>query len=353
MRRILAAVVLVFGLGLVAVQAPVTASAACHRRCPSPSPSPSPSPTPTPTPTPPPPSPSPSPTATTPADTLTNRPAQGATIAYGSPGTSGAASAYAHPGGLVVAGRDNYADQVFKDVSAGGGTVLLYLDTVVRNNFGRYHSLLYDASSCGAAVPTWGSYSANGTGPLADFRVGGTLQGKLRCVLEAMVAENPHMAGWFADDVGSRSWFPNLNWSTFPEKQAYRDGAVALTQTFRSVADEHGLVFLVNGTWSAGDGGGYPDTAQHGNALADGGFVEHHDGQISYFGPYACSSQWAAQSAVTGGTAFMYAAMATSAGVSEFSNSGCYAFVSQQSDYDVPVPPWGAHPTGLPSKVAR
>jgi hypothetical protein len=49
----------------------------------------------------------------------------------------------------------------------------------------------------------------------------------------------------------------------------------------------------------------------------------------------------------------MYAAMATSAGVSEFSNSGCYAFVSQQSDYDVPVPAWGAHPTGLPSKVAR
>jgi hypothetical protein len=285
-----------------------------------------------PTPTPPP--PSPSPTATTPAGTLTNRPAQGATIAYGSPGTSGAASAYAHPGGLVVAGRDNYADQVFKDVSASGGTVLLYLDTIVRNNYGRYHSLLYDASSCGAAVPQWGSYSANGTGPLADFRVGGTLQGKLRCVLEAMVTENPHMAGWFADDLGSRSWFPNLNWSTFPEKQAYRDGAVALTQTFRSVADEHGLVFLVNGTWSAGDGGGYPDPRIA--RQRTGGRRVRRAPRVSQGHP------------------FMYVQASSDSDRAAFNNAGVFAFLSTQSDYGVSPAPWGPfHPTGLPSRVAQ
>ena len=42
------------------------------------------------------------------------------------------------------------------------------------------------------------------------------LQHKLECVLETMVAENPHMAGWFADDLGSRSWFPGFNWDVRP-----------------------------------------------------------------------------------------------------------------------------------------
>jgi hypothetical protein len=167
-----------------------------------------------------------------------------------------------------------------------------------------------------------------------------------------MVAENPHMAGIFADDLGSRSWFPGFDWESFPDKAAYRAGAIALTHTLRSVADEHGLVFIVNGTWSANDGGGYPNVGQHGNALADGGFVELHDGQISFFGPYGCSSQWAAQSSVTKGEAVSYAVTKTFAGRAEYANSGCYAYVNQQSDYNG-VAPWGDfHATGLPSEVA-
>src|SRR3984957_5324951 len=62
---------------------------------------------------------------------MVNRPTQPASLVYGNPGTNGRAIAYASPGGLVVAGRDNYADQVFKDISAGGGTVLIYLDTII------------------------------------------------------------------------------------------------------------------------------------------------------------------------------------------------------------------------------
>src|ERR1700753_3737429 len=62
---------------------------------------------------------------------MVNRPPQPASLVYGNPGTNGRAIAFAHPGGLVVAGRDNYADQVFKDISAGGGTVLIYLDTII------------------------------------------------------------------------------------------------------------------------------------------------------------------------------------------------------------------------------
>ncbi len=66
-------------------------------------------------------------------------PAQAAGIIYGA--ASGAAK-YANPGGLVVAGRDNYQGQAFKDALAAGGTVLIYLDAVIDNPYGRYHELL-------------------------------------------------------------------------------------------------------------------------------------------------------------------------------------------------------------------
>src|SRR5512146_2869338 len=143
---------------------------------------------------------------------VVNRPTQSASMVYGNPGTNGRAIAYAHPGGLVVAGRDNYADQVFKDISAAGGTVLIYLDAIINNAYGRYAEMLINESACGPAVPLWpGNYQANQWGELNDFRVGGVLQAKLKSVLETMIAENPHMAGWFADDLGSRSWYPGID----------------------------------------------------------------------------------------------------------------------------------------------
>jgi len=280
---------------------------------------------------------------------IRNLPAQAAGIVYGA---SSQALPYAHPGGLVVAGRDNYDDRAFRRVSAAGGTVLVYLDAVIDNDYGRYHSLLNNASVCGPATSRWpGGYRANQWGHLNDFRVGSVLQRKLRCVLERMVRENPHMAGWFADDVGSRSWYPGFSWRRFPGKRAYRAGAVALTRTFRRVADEHGLVFIVNGTWGANDGGGYPDVSRSGNALADGGFVEHHDRELAYFGPYACSRQWAAQSPVTRGRAINYAVTHTAAARDQYARSNCYAYVNRQSDYGR-SPSWGSsHATGLPTRV--
>ncbi|SNT02552.1 hypothetical protein SAMN06893096_11361 [Geodermatophilus pulveris] len=298
----------------------------------------------------------PEPTAATPTPdpppavtTVTSLPAQPGALFYGS---SAGAVAYAHPGGLVVAGRDNYQDQAFKDVSAGGGSVLIYLDPIIDNPYGRYHDMLINPSVCGPATSRWpGDHRANQGGHLTDFRVGSVLQDKIRCVLETMVAENPHMAGWFVDDLGSRSWFPGFDWASFPDKAAYREGAIALSQTLRSVADEHGLVFIVNGTWSPNDGGGYPNPSKSGNALADGGFVEYHDGEIDFFGPYACSSQWAAQSSVTKGEAINFAVTETAAGMGEYLDSHCYAYVNQQSDYNGTAP-WGDfHATGLPSRV--
>jgi hypothetical protein len=288
---------------------------------------------------------------------ITNMPPQAASIVYGDPSH---ALPYARPGGLVVAGRDNFGARAFTKVSAAGGTVLIYLDAVINNSHGRYHYLLMEDSLCGPATSLWPSAGrANQWGYLNDFRVGSILQKKLPCVLEKMVLENPHMAGWFADDIGSRSWFPEIAWNTWStrQKQAYRAGAIALVRTFRTVADRHGLIIIVNGTWGAGTlssaGGGYPDMDQHGNALADGGFVEYHDGQIAYFGPYACSSQWATDSPVTNGKAFNYAVTRTASGLREYRDSHCFSYVNHQPDYHGAPPRWGtSHPTGLPSRVS-
>jgi hypothetical protein len=285
------------------------------------------------------------------SEAIRNVPAQPAALVFGD---AGQAVQYAHKGGLVVAGRENYADQPFKDVSAAGGTVLIYLDPVIDASYGRYHELLNKRSECGPATSRWpGNLNANQWGYLNDFRKGSVLQSKFECVLEKMVAENPHMGGWFLDDVGSRSWFPGFSWDSFPEKAGYRAGAIALTQTMRTVADRHHLIFLVNGTWAGGSlestGGGHPNMMKSGNSLADGGVVEHHDGEISYFGPYACSAQWADDSAVTRGTAVNYAVTSTAAGTWEYAASGCYAFVNNQDDYGISQA-WGPfHETGLPS----
>ena len=301
--------------------------------------------------------PSPQPGTEVPVQAITNWPAQAASVMYGDGGLTSRAITYAQPGGLVAAGRTNYQDHIFKDISAAGGTVLIYLDAVIDNNWGRYHAMLLDSSECGPAATRWpGSPKANRWGYLNDFRVGSVVQQKLECVLEKMVAENPHMGGFFADDLGSRSWFPDINWNSWSaaDKQAYRDGAVAMSQTFRKVADRHGLIVLVNGTWSANDGGGYPDVSRHGNALADGGVIEHYGAnELPFWRSYACSSQWASQSPITRGKAFMWAITESEADREAYATSGCFAFVSHQpeSRYDY-VAPWGeTHPTGLPSKV--
>ena len=261
---------------------------------------------------------------------------------------------------MVIAGRSNYGDQAFKDIAAAGGTVLIYLDAVIDNDYGRYHELLNHISACGPATSRWpGNPPANAWGDLNDFRPGSVLQQKLECVLETMVRENPHMAGFFADDVGSRSWFPLLDWGGWSSanRAQYRQGAIDLTKTFREVANRHGLVFIVNGSWNAGSsnaGGGYPDANQHGNALADGGYIEKHN-LDTFFTNYATSPQWAAQSPITGpGKAINFAVNTTTAATQAWITCGCVAYAVTQSDYTTKPAPWGPfYDRGLPSGVSQ
>lgn len=281
--------------------------------------------------------------------------AQPAAIVYG---TTAGLDAYAKPGALVIAGRDNYADAAFGRVAAAGGTVLGYIDPIIDNPYGRYHTLLMKQSGCGPAVPLWpGSPRANEWGNLTDFRVGGVLQSKLECVLETMANENPALGGFFADDVGSRSWFPQVKWDSWSaaDQQAYRDGAIAITRTFRKVADRHQMLVMVNGTWTAGtvarSGGGYPSANVSGNSLADGGFVEYHDGEVAFFGPYGCAAQWADGSATTRGRAVNMVVSRSDAASKAYAATGCFAYASRQTDYGVTPQPWGAFiATGLPTR---
>lgn len=297
-----------------------------------------------------------------PAGTLANRPPQPFTFVYGTNMTG--VGAYAAPGGLVVAGRANYNNPAFHNVSAAGGTVLIYLDAIIDNDYGTWHQLLHNTSTCGPAVPRWpGEPNANQWGYLADFRPGSILQFKLECVLEAMVAANPHMGGFFMDDVGSRSWFGGFNWSTFgtANQQAYRDGAIQIVNTARTVADRHGLIVIVNGTWNArtssdgAGGGGYPNTGQHGNASADGFFIENHPAsELSFWTAVSTSPQWATGSPYTRGVEFMLVGTRTVADRDAYINSGNFAFVqAYTSGYETAVAPWGPlHPTGLPTGVS-
>lgn len=288
---------------------------------------------------------------------LQNRPTQSAAIAWN--GSNSSFMQYAYPGGLVCVGRDNYNAQVFKNVSAAGGTVLVYLDAVIDNPYGRYHQKLHLASNFGPATTRWpGNFRANQWGYLVDFRIGSILQSKLEGVLELIVSENPHIGGFFADDLGSRSWFSGVPWdaASTAEKQSYRDGAIALCKTFRKVCDNHGLVFLVNGTWGGGSlasaGGGYPDMARHGCALADGGFVENHPAsEIAYWKAYSISTQWSAQSPYTHGTAFNWSHNDLNRpGWETYRDSGALAFASHGDRTTAPAP-YAKHATGLPSHV--
>lgn len=288
---------------------------------------------------------------------LVNRPAQPLAYHRGSYPLSG----YAQPGAIAVTiGRDEDQKQAFKDVSAAGGTVLCYLDAVINNPYGRYHTLLHQASEFGPATQLWpGAYQANTWGKLADFRPGSVLQQKWEKVLRKVVAECPHIGGFFLDDVGSRSWFAGVPWDTWSVsyKQAYRDGAIQLVKTARAVADEFGLIVVVNGTWGAGtllsSGGGYPDLAQHGCSLADGGMVENHPAsELPYWRAYCTSPQWAKESTVARGVPFMLSTNPSKVDRDAFVQAGIVSHAEAQQDYTTATAPWTTfHPTGLPTRV--
>lgn len=279
---------------------------------------------------------------------------QPAALVWGAPrGTE--LGAYARPGGLVSVGRDNFADPFALGLAAAGATVIAYLDPIIDNAYGPHHEMLIGRSALGPQVDRWpGAPRANAYGYLVDFRVGSVLQNKFGPLLEQIVAQNPHIAGFLLDDVGTRSWYPGFDFDAWPAaaRQEYRRGAIELVRTARAVADRHDLLILVNGTWSADDGGGYPRADRHGCALVDGGVIENHSvAEIPFFSRYAASDQWASMTmrrrrrmwVINDADPHTRAAYAA-AGVADFATS--------QVDRDTPDRPWAPiTDVGLPRRA--
>jgi hypothetical protein len=285
-------------------------------------------------------------------------------------------SAWAHPGALVIAGlgRSDLGppgiDPAYEGTDPGyiaaaeaGATVIAYIDPIIDNDFGLYHELLHHETdslgrSVGPATSLWpgGPFVANEYGNLADFRVGSVLQQKFGAVLEMMLDECPWLAGFWLDDVGTRSWYPDFSWEndfTATDRQAYRDGAIALVQTARQVCDTNRIngqrrILIVNGTWTAGtllsDGGGYPDPEVHGCSLVEGGEIEHHE-LDSWWIDYATGPQWATE-ASTDGVPFIVASCLTDADQDAFIAAD---ILSHSESAESATTVWGSfHETGLP-----
>lgn len=279
-------------------------------------------------------------------------PMQPAALVYqNDPGSN--IESYEHPGALVVTGRDNYDDPAFSAAAAAGAHVFVYLDAIVRNTIGRYHELLHDTSVHGAATVAWpGLPDANETGPLVDIRVGTFPLAKLEAVLELLIDENPGIDGIFADDLGSRSYFPGIDWDLMSaaDQLAYRRGAVAIARVFRAVTTRHDLLLLVNGTWNGGTvsalGGGFPVAAGIGCAFADGAVLENWEGfDPTYRAAYVRGPQWAAGSPRLRGTPLHLAITADPDDRDDWAADGQVAWCAYQSDYDDAAPPWGSfHP---------
>lgn len=304
--------------------------------------------------------------------TFTNRPTQPMRYHY----DQAPLADWSHPGALVIAGLGRSdigpvgTSPAYEGTNPGyvtaaeaGATVIAYIDPIIDNDWGLYHELLlhkFDSlgRTVGPEAALWpGDFVANEWGNLNDFRLGSVIQQKFGAVLELMLDENPWLAGFWIDDTGTRSWFPDFSWETdFTEqdREDYRAGAIALVQTARQVCDTKRMtngrrrIIIVNGTWTAGtllsDGGGYPDPAVHGCSLVEGAEIEHHT-LDAWWTDYANGSQWATE-ASTNGVPFIVASCETDAIQDDFIAAGILSH-SESAESNATV--WGSfHETGLP-----
>lgn len=276
---------------------------------------------------------------------LVRTPTQPGTLAY----TGTIPKEYQRPGALVIVDWGNAADPSVKAAAAAGAIVLHYLDAVIRNPDslgGKYHQALHTGIGNLPGAPKVSQY-----GWVADLRVGGELQRRFRPVLEQMRADAPWISGVFLDDMGSRT-FADSNWPNWSAdvKKALWQGAGTLTDTARSWANEWGGFVMVNGTWEAGNGGGWPNAGVHGNANADGTMAEHSPTSDYWMRAYPSSPQWATASPLTNGKPFHFAVQNTAADRDKYVAAQTYAWAVAQTSYlnAVPAPVGlGFHKTGL------
>jgi hypothetical protein len=180
-------------------------------------------------------------------------------------GNSSDMSAYAHPGGMVVVGR-NFTDTAAIDrMQAGGGEVLMYVDVVDglpdRTTATGDQAALYGGAHMDPAY-MWSPRRYNWQDwPMADMRPGSPWILHAVSVIQGWFPRT-HANGLFLDVVGARLWTSAWSQMSTDERQAWTAGNADFVHRLRQALP--GAILVANNVWS----GGNPDL--------NGICVEHH-----------------------------------------------------------------------------
>jgi len=283
-----------------------------------------------------------------PPPAITISPPQPGAVIYG----SDAPSSYARPGAMVDMLSSETPGAVA--VSNAGGHVLVYTNVMITASGGNYTALINDANAYGPAIGRWPGQTTpyNQWGYVRDL---GTFvsSGKLLKVLNKIVSDNPHMAGFFADDLGTTNSdyksplaSPGNGYSV--PTDAFYNAVIDVLQIFRQVCDAHRLILIINGMMDGRGNGGYPVRNQHGCSLVEGCCAENHTNDGGYWTQVMSAPQWANESPITKGKPCGFVIVPP--GDTSWRNHPDVAWIAEQSSYTSAPSPWsGFHATGLPT----
>jgi hypothetical protein len=202
------------------------------------------------------------------------------------------ASAYGHPGGLLVTGACNRTASAFASARANGAEILAYLNPVERPD-SPVCSLsdgFYYGNVSNVPLWPWPRVGARVNFPdnhLTDIRKGSAWSNHVVAYIESLMREDK-VDGVFLDVVGGRLWTSLANWDSWPqsEKDAWTDGCVDLVRRLdaKRRAINPRFIIVNNGNWTriAGD-----TRATPGEQYVDGIAMEHHASTSAFHRAYA------------------------------------------------------------------
>jgi len=198
-------------------------------------------------------------------------------------------SAYAKPGGLVIAGNCNRDDAAFVSARAKGAELLAYVAPV---NVIMQYTCPEDLALYGnhTSTPKWpypqaGARSNFANTRMTDIRAGSVWSNQVVAYVEGLMRENK-VDGVFLDVVGARLWTSLANWDSWPqwERDAWTDGNIDLVRRLDASrrAINPNFIIVNNGVWDRGDSRGFAA-----EKYVDGVVLEHHLSTSTYHRNYA------------------------------------------------------------------
>jgi hypothetical protein len=191
---------------------------------------------------------------------------------------------------LIIPGRTPSNPGV-AEASAAGAIMLTYIDFVLYNTTGTYHSWFFGTSSGSPAISAYpGGGTSFGSPANLIALTDAQLRTKLDSTIRKMKSELPWMTGLFLDDCGP-DWSGYDSLSATVKEQFYQKHVVMAIK-IRELADELGLFLLTNGMWFAHTNHGYPTRSTQGCSLYDSVCIEHHDIGEAPFWDAVGAGQW-------------------------------------------------------------